>query len=133
MSCKSAIYAVNSATQNLAVNDNVNFGQIVRRFGDNLNLSAGSVVEIGTGYYKHTAHFNVLGGATAGDLVITLYENGMPIPGAVATQSIGTGYEYSITIPAITRLNCCQEKAITAVISGVPVIVNSASILTERI
>lgn len=130
--CNAAIYAANTNVQELAVGDVVNFGQIVRRFGPNLMLSGGNVVIEGKGYYDVDVNIN-LEGTVAGDVTLSLYRDGVRVPGATATVTTAVGSMYSVTIPCIVRETCCCESEITVVISENAATVNSASILVEKI
>ena len=53
MGCSSAIYAANSNSQAIAANTAtvINFGQVVRAFGPNTNISGGNVTINNAGYY----------------------------------------------------------------------------------
>lgn len=131
MSCKSAIYAANTNGQTLAVGSTINFGTISRRYGNNLNLSGGNVILLGAGYYDIDTNFTFL--AAAGTATITLYRDGVAIPGATASITTAANGTYSISIPAIIREFCCKEAVITAVITGVAVTMNNAAIAVEKI
>lgn len=128
---KSVLYAVNSQPQILAIGGIINFGNIVRRYGCNLDLSNGNVVTKGVGYYSFDANLTFEAGAT-GDAIITFYKDGVAIPGAIATLTVATGDTYQITVPFMTRVNCCCDSIITAVITGVTATIENAAILVEK-
>lgn len=132
MSCKSLIYATNSVPQEVAVGESINFGQVVRRFGRNLNLSGGNISVMGEGYYDIDGLFNIVAGG-AGLLSVELYKDGSLIPGAVASRTVAADAAYSLSIPPVViREMCCCESTITAVITGVAATVNSTSIKVEK-
>lgn len=131
MSCKSAIYAVNTAAQTVAVGEVINFGTISRRFGSNLSISGGNVTLSGQGYYNIDVNVGFTG--VAGDTTITLYKDGVAIPGAEVTITTEAAGEYAVTIPAIVRQFCCVESVITAVVTGAAAAVNNAAIRVEKI
>lgn len=132
MSCKSAIYAVNSAPQILAVDSVVNFGTIIRRYGCGCALVGGNIVLNSAGYYDVDVNLNLTGTA-AGPVTITLEKDGVPIPGASATITTAAAGLAHVTIPAIIRQICPCEATITAVISQNGVQVDTASISVEKI
>lgn len=123
---KSALYATNTADQTIPVNGVISFGEPIRRFGNNCHISGGNVVLMGCGYY----HFNVgisMQGTAAGTAVITLYKDGIPIPGATAEYSTVSGGVYSTDLSCIVRNTRCCDATVTAVITGISVDVTNAS------
>lgn len=124
--CKSLLYAVNAISQ---VGPNVNFGDVVRRIGSNIQLSGGNPVIVGAGYYKIDSKF-VVTLADAGTATITLLEDGVPIPGANATFTVAAG-TYTVSIPAVVREVCCEKNTITATVSTGTIV--NASILIEKV
>ena len=136
MSCSSAIYAANTNPQTLTANvaATVNFGQIVRAFGAYTNLSGGNVVINNMGYYVGDTNITVK--STAGAVVtVQLFKNGVLIPGATSTSTIGTGAtEISLSIPFMIRNTCCAESTITAVVTSTAEgSVESAAILLRKV
>lgn len=127
----SIIYVVNSTTQTVAVNNAINFGTIVRRYGNCINAS-GTIVDINSpGYYNIDTNFTVTPSAS-GTLTITLYKDGTPIPGATASRTVASDLIYSLNIPTIVRHKCCCESSITAVVTGVATEISNASILVTK-
>ncbi len=133
MSCKSGLYAVNNASQTMTINGVINFGQLVRKFGQNINLSGGNVVLRGVGYYNISANF-VLTANGAGPVVIQLYRNGVPIAGAVASMTTTATRVYTLSIPPVkVREFCCNEDIITAVITGDASTITTAAINVDKL
>lgn len=129
---KSILYAVNSNTQaTSATGSVVNFGSVVRRYGCNLKLSDGNAVINGAGYYDIDTNFTITPLST-GTLTISLFKNGVAIPGAVATLST-TGSTIAVSIPAIVRETCCCEEPITVLFSGVATNVTNATIAVTKL
>lgn len=128
---KSIIYAVNTNNQVLTADSVISFGNIVRRYGCNLDLSGGNVEVKGAGYYNIDTNFTF--DAAAGNATITLYKDGVEIPGAKATITTAASTNYAISIPAVIRQNCDCTDTITAVISGVGVSVKNASIIVDKL
>lgn len=132
MSCKSAIYAANTAAQTTISGSTISFGSVVRRYGRCLNLSGGNVVADESGYYDINTNFTFTASA-AGNVTISLYEDGVLIPGAVQTATVTSASIYNLNVPAIVRKTCCCESSITAIITGVAGVINNAAIKVERI
>ena len=124
---KSVLYAANSSTQSVSTGSVVNFGSIVRRYGRNCDLQNGTAIVRGEGYYSVDCNFT-FATAAAGTVLVTLYKNGLAIPGATTSFSTTANAETnSVTIPAMFRHGCCAETSITAVVTGTATL-NSASI-----
>ena len=125
---KSLLYGVNGTPQTISIGDRVNFGNIVRRYGCNLNMSGGEVFVTGEGYYNIDSSITFVAGA-AGIATITLLRNGSIIPGAGASQTVAEGDTITLTVPpSVIRQKCCGESTITAVISGVTGVISNATI-----
>ena len=131
---KSTIYASNTLTQDfVATGTTIDFGSIVRRYGNNTAMSGGNVVVDGVGYYS--VDTNVTFSADAvGTALIQLYKDGLAIPGAKASVTTAADTIYAISIPSIIRQTCCcNEGTISAIISGVAGTITNASIVVEKI
>lgn len=131
MSCKSVLYATNTTPQNVVSGNIVNFGNIIRRYGCNTNLIGGNAVLLGQGYYDIDASVVVTASA-AGTETVTLYKDGIAIPGATATFTVAAG-QYTLNVPAIVRNYGDETSGITAVYTGVDAIVTNASIKVEKL
>lgn len=129
---KSLVYGVNRNVQTIVVGDRVNFGQPVRKYGCNLNMSGGEVYVTGEGYYDVDASITFVAGA-AGIATITMLRDGSVIPGAGASMTVADGDTITlVTPPAVIRQKCCGESTITAVISGVVGVISNATIRVEK-
>lgn len=128
---KSLLYAANTNSQVLAVNGVVNFGNIVRRYGCNCNLSGGNAIVKGSGYYNISTNFTFTAGST-GVGTITLYKDGVAIPGASASGSFAANTVYCVAIPTAVKDFCDCESTITAVITGIGMTFSNASIVVEK-
>lgn len=129
--CKSALYASNTGSQSVASGEPINFGSIVRRFGQNLTLSGGDVVAKGSGYYEIIANLTLVAD-TAGALEVAIYKDGRRIRGAVAGAQGSATIEYSLTIPAIEKIKCCCDSTFTVVPSA-DITLSNASITVKKI
>lgn len=124
---KSGIYAANGMLQVLGIGDTINFGNVVRKYGCGINMSGGNVVTHNKGYYNIATNITITPSA-AGTLGITLYKNGVEIPGANITRTVSADTIYAFDIVAMIRDICCCETTIAAVISGVASTVSNAAI-----
>lgn len=132
MSCKSALYMANTQTQTVAVNGLINFGSVIRRFGQNINGAATNVYLDGAGYYRIDTNFNLVTTA-AGTVTVTLYKDGNPIPGATTNVLVAAAEQIQISIPTLVRNKCCGESIITAVITGIGTNLSNAAIEVEKV
>lgn len=123
--CKSLLYAANTMAQTVPVGGIVDFGSPVRKAGCNVALSGGNAVVTGAGYYSVDVN---IGFTAVGNVTIRLYQDGVAIPGAVATITGAAGTAYQIVIPAVVRDKCGCDSTITAVVSGVPAAITDAAI-----
>lgn len=125
---KSLIYMANTSSQSLVDGGVVNFGFIRSRYGCNCQSNGSTVQVRGTGYYSIDTNLTIVAGA-AGVVTVTLYKDGVTIPGAVASNIVSNGGTVSISIPAVVREKCCDTTSlITAVVSGIATTVTNASI-----
>lgn len=119
MSCKSAIYTVNSTSTPLAIGATVPLGTTIRRFGNNIQLSGSNgIVLAGVGYYDVAANLSVTA-AAAGVVTATLYADGVAVPGATATETVSAaGDIVNLSINSLVRLVNCTATTLTIVLSG---------------
>ena len=126
MSCPSALYTVNT-NYSVVEGADVPFGNIVRRYGRNCQLNGGGISLIGGGYYdiESTFTFTPTG---AGDVTVQFYQDGLGIPGAVATFAGTAGS--AVTVPIICLVRNCGgscNTTITASVSAAGVVNNFAT------
>ena len=117
MSCKSAIYAVNTASTAISEGGTYSPTTIVRRYGQCCQLANNTITLNGAGYYD-IAVCATLTGTAAGTVTMTVYQNGSAIAGMNATQSIGaSGDIVTLGTSGIVR-TYCGASTLTVVISG---------------
>ena len=127
---RTLIYMVNNTSQTSPTD--ISFGNVIREYGL-INPIGGNVSIRDTGYFDIDTNFVFVSGGTAGNVTIQLTENGNPIPGAVATVTMGTTGTTSVSIPAIVKRFCkCNETIIGATITG-SATVNTATIKVEKV
>lgn len=131
---KPLLYAVNQSSQNIAVDSAVGLGGAVRRCGCELDVSGNSVLIEGSGYYNISLNVVCAPSAT-GNVTVTLYEDGVAIPGATATMSVSTANNI-VTIPindVVIRQCCCNPSRITCVLTGTASTVTNVTITVKKI
>lgn len=126
MSCPSSIYTV---LTNYAVTEGSqgSFGTIVRRFGRFVQLDGQGINLLGQGYYDLDASLSFTPTA-AGPVTIQFYQDGVAIPGALATTQ-GTAAE-PCTLPVVAKVRNCGcdcNTTLTYTISAAGTIVNLAT------
>ncbi len=133
MGCKSILYGANQATQTVAVNGVINFGSVVRKYGCNAYMSGGNAVITGVGYYDIDTNFRLVATAATAS-TITLYKDGVAIPGAIATVNpAAIGDVVSVSIPAVVKNLCGCEQTITAVLTGSGANLSDAAIVVRKV
>ena len=133
---KSAIYTANTTAQNVAVNGLINPGTVIRRYGCNIHMSGNSINIAGTGYYDIDASFT-LAPTAAGNVTVTVYKNGVAIPGATATASTSTANNpVNLSISSLVREYCpCADDIsnLTFVLSGTAAAISNVAIVVEKL
>lgn len=143
MSCKSAIYTANtpSVTVNLTAQQPSSvlpLGTTIRRFGRNIQLSGNGILLSGEGYYDVDASVT-LTPAAAGNYTVSLFEDGVAVPGATQTVTAVANASITFNIPALVRLQCCDSSStLTFVLTTtatlpVSVIVNNVGVVVKKI
>ena len=106
---KSLIQVSNQSTQTVAEDSIISLGSVLRRFGCNCRLSGNAIEIIGSGYYTIDCAVTISPSA-AGDVTVALYDNGVQIPGAIATGSVAATDDF-VTLPIVTTIRqmCCES------------------------
>ncbi len=131
MSCKSAIYAVDT-TVGTAIADGGIYSPttISRRYGQAIQLGANGINIQAPGYYDVDATVTVAAGA-AGVIKATLFMDGVPVPGA--TSSLSAAANATITLPITTMVRVFNNSAqLTIVVSGAATTSNNLAIKVEK-
>lgn len=145
MSCKSAIFTVNNTAVDITLTEQsptavLPLGNVVRRFGQNLQLS-GNGINIydpcnNISYYDIDTSVTITT-ATAGTYTVAVQVDGVTVNQQIITTVADA--TASFNVPALTRLNQFSDTSIvTLVISTtatlpVTITLNNASIVMERI
>lgn len=125
---KNLIYTANTTEAVVPAGSTVSVGSIIRRYG--LIGASGSAINlVESGYYSVDIHGTFTAAAT-GDVVFTLLQDGVPVPGATATATIATAAtEYKdVYIGPVIRVRCCGNSNLSVMVSSLstsePTIVN---------
>lgn len=133
---RSAIYTANTSNQLVAVDNEINLGSIIRRYGCNLDLSGSTIRVAGEGYYDFKVSVTAAP-AAEGEVTITLYKNNVPITGATATETVAAaGDSANLAINCLIRENCaiCDGPSnITLVLSGSQSNITNVALTAQKI
>lgn len=133
---RSALYTANTSTQLVAVDNEINLGSIIRRYGCNLDLSGSTIRVAGEGYYEFNVSVTAAPAAT-GEVTISLLKNNVPIPGAIATETAAAaGDAVNLSINCVIRENCsiCDGPSnITLVLSNSQSNVTNVAVVAEKL
>lgn len=139
----------NTAIQDLAVGDFINFGEVYRRYDKRgacgnraFELNGTSILLQHQGIYHITAVITFTAGAT-GDVTFQLLENGVATSGALVTESVGTADTEvrSISFPYLVLVDkACVcgvfgvvAKSLSLVNTGVPATITNVSIAITKV
>ena len=115
---KSLLQTVNTSPQDIAVNGIILPGSVLRRYGCNCRLNGNAQELTGEGYYEITGTVT-LAPTAAGLVTVALYENGVQIPGAVASATASAAAA-SVTLPLVATVRqgcgCNGPDSITCVL-----------------
>ena len=104
----------NTTESAVAAGGIVPLGAAVHGCGKDIRLVGNSVTLYGTGYYKVDVSISATVAGT-GAMTAQLYADGVPIPGAKATETPGAADPVvNLTIPWIVKKNCpCNATVLT--------------------
>ena len=117
MSC-AVLYTVNTQPTAAVLEQPVNLGGAVRRKNCSISASGNTIMLQEPGYY--TVDVGATYTADAGDVTVQLLQDGVVVPGAYATETVGTADTevHSVCFPAVVRVNCsCAVPAQLTVVT----------------
>lgn len=133
---KSLIYTVNNAGAAVPLGSNVPIGSIIRRYGKCIDATGSAINLFEPGYYDVDISATMTA-AAAGDVILTLTQDGTPVTGATATASIATPATQfeNVAIVATIRVKCCGNANLAVLVGGTtaPTIRNMAVQVTKVI
>lgn len=138
----------NFTSQDVIANGIINLGAVYRRYCRRINgvrtfdFDGNNVVLQQSGMY-HITVTAVASGAEAGDITLTLFENGVAVPGIFSTQTITTPdtelrtliIDYYVLVDSTCVLgnSAVVQKAITLVNTGVEATYSNIVVNVEKV
>ena len=116
---KALIYTANTSGATVPIGNTVPVGSIIRRYGRCIDAT-GSAINLGeSGYYLVDVSASVTAGA-AGDVTLSLAQDGILIPGATATATVATvnTQVVNLKITGVVRVMCCTPSSLSVVVGG---------------
>lgn len=131
--CKALIYTANTAGTAVVAGGTVPLGTTIRRFGRGAALSGNGIALTEPGYYAMDASIT-LQPTAAGAITVTLYKDGVAIPGAVATATAAAaGNTVNLSIDAVVLQQCCAGMGVlTLGVSAAATLLNAAVVLKKE-
>lgn len=118
MSCRSAIYAVNTSMATIPEGGTYQPNTIIRRFGQCCQMANNAMELNGQGYYDVAVTATVIG-TVAGNVTMTVYQDGAAVPGMNATQTIkAVGDTVTLGTSGIVRVYCGKNSSTLTVVIG---------------
>lgn len=115
---KSAIYTALTTSTVVEPGNLVPMGYVQRQYGYALHANGTNIMITEPGYYNVDVFATYVG--TAGDVTLSLYKDGVAVPGATDTETVATAetqYRAS-SFGAIVRVYCCAGAQLSVVASG---------------
>lgn len=137
MSCKSVLYSAMQTPTAVAVDGVIPLGSLIRRYGCDLSLDGNAVNITGgnqsAGYYDVDASVTVAP-AAVGTVTVTLFKDGVAVPGATASATAAANDALDLNITALVRQVCCAAgSALTLVLTGAAASVENVALRVQRI
>ena len=123
-------------TLSTATGTAIPLGTTVRRFDCNAVLSGDGVLLNGQGYFDVDASVTFTPTA-AGTYTVTLFKDGVAVPGATQTITAAAAGTVPVNIPAIVRNQCCDSTSTlmlvvtSATVPATVTIDNTAVVVTK--
>lgn len=114
---QSLIYTAFNGSQSLQPSNVLPLGSTIRRYGKNLSQSGDGVLVSGCGYYVIDGLVG-LTSTTAGDVEISLTQDGNPIQGGSEKVTVGATGSYIVPVHAVIRMKCCSEPTTIQMVLG---------------
>lgn len=116
---KSLIYTANTAGAAVPVGNTVPVGSIVRKYGKCIDATGSAINILEPGYYEVSVSATFTA-AAAGDVRLTLLQDGVAVSGATAAETVtvaGTQLA-NLGIVAVVRVCKCCSANLSVVVGG---------------
>ncbi len=134
---KSLGYYVSNDGKTVADGKTLPISNIVRQFGRNIQLGNNSVL-INNGcacgnnafnalFYDVSVNTTLISGA-AGIITVTLYQDGAPVNGASASETVASGATVSLSFDSAVKVLNGSNSVLTLVVSGASVTAQNVAI-----
>ena len=116
---KALVYTANTAGAEIPIGNTIPVGSIIRRYGRCIDATGSTVNLTEPGYYDVDISATVTA-ATAGDVILALTQNGVPVSGATAAVTITTvnTQTENMGITAMVRVMCCDTANLSVLVDG---------------
>ena len=116
---KALIYTANTAGAEIPIGNTIPVGSIIRRYGRCIDATGSAVNLTEAGYYDVDVSATVTA-ETAGDVILALTQNGVPVSGATAAVTITTvnTQTETMSITAMVRVMCCDTANLSVLVDG---------------
>ena len=132
---KSVLYVANPNAQPVTVGGNFDLGSVIRKFGCSADLSGANTVNLNdVGYYD--VNVSVTAAPTvAGDVTVTLLNNGAAVPGATATATVTVaGDSVNLSFESVIRVFCCANTgALSLVLAGTDATASNVAMVVKKL
>ena len=131
---KAILYVANTGIQNVPVNGVISLGSTIRRFGCGATLNGTGISITEPGYYAVNVSVTVAPTA-AGDVTVTLLNNGVAVPGATASETVAAADDYAnLSFESVIRTFCnATTGSLTLLLADTASNVTNVAVTVERL
>ena len=133
---KALIYTANTSGAEVPIGNTIPVGSIIRRYGRCIDATGSAINVQESGYYSVDVSASVTA-AVAGDVVLALTQDGVPVPGARAAVTITTADTQveNLKITAAIRVRRCDNSNLSVLVDGTaaPTVQNMAFRVVEEV
>lgn len=103
---KAIMYTANTSNQTVNEGGNISLGNIIRKFGKNINLNGDSINVCGQGYYDMRVSVT-LAPTEEGEVTVSVLKDGVVVPGMTASATAAAaGDLVNLSIVGVVRQFC---------------------------
>lgn len=129
---KPILYAANTSSTAVGVGDTIPFGTAIRRIGNSIDINGTGISVKGSGWYDFSASVTATL-TSAGTVTVSLYKDGVAVPGVEATVTGAAADEVNLSLIGIFKNSCCNSSStLSLVVSGTAVTTNNVASKVEK-